>query len=88
MKIIIKESSIVHLVSTFLDGIDHPKEICQVESKLNDKGEIILVVHIKTPSFVVYGSGLTFGKIREYYSNKVSSYFGLPVHIYFELTKC
>jgi len=62
MKIIINESSLVHLVSTFLDKIDHPEGICSVGTQL--------------------------GKIRQYYTDKVSSYFGIPVHVSFELVSC
>ena len=88
MKIIIKESSLVHLVSTFLDEIDHPNGICHVGSKLKDNGDIMLDVHIKKEAFIVFGSGLTVGKIREYYTDKVSSYFGVPVHVRFEIANC
>ena len=88
MKILIKESSLVHLVSTFLDEIEHPKGVCHVGAKLKDNGEIVLDVHIKGKAFVVFGKGLTVGKIREYYTDKVSSYFGTPVHVYFEIANC
>jgi hypothetical protein len=89
MKIIIKESSLVHLVSTFLDMIEHPKGVCHVGTKLKDDGDIILDVHIKKNAFIVFGKGLTVGEIRKYYSDKVSSYFGVPVHVYFEVVdKC
>ena len=88
MKIIIKESSLVHLVSVFLDGIDHPKGVCHVGTKLKDNGDIILDVNIKKESFIVFGSGLTVGQIRTYYTDKVSSYFGVPVHVYFEIANC
>jgi hypothetical protein len=56
---------------------------------LKDDGDIILDVHIKKEAFIVFGSGLTVGQIRKYYTDKVSSYFGVPVHVYFELVnKC
>ncbi len=88
MKIIINESSLVHLVSTFLDKIDHPEGICSVGTQLKDNGDIMLDVNIRPDAFVVFGSGLTVGKIRQYYTDKVSSYFGIPVHVSFELVSC
>ncbi len=88
MKIIITESSLVHLVSIFLDEIDHPKGICSVGTKLKDNGDIMLDVIIRPDAFVVFGSGLSVGKIRQYYTDKVSSYFAVPVHVRFELGSC
>jgi|LakMenEpi03Aug12_release.lakeMendotaPanAssembly.Ray.scaffolds.fasta_scaffold2229797_2 hypothetical protein len=86
---ILKESPLVHLVSMFLDKIDHPEGVCRVGTKLKNDGDIILDVHIKKEAFIVFGSGLTVGQIRKYYTDKVSSYFGVPVHVYFELVnKC
>ena len=88
MKIIINESSLVHLVSTFLDKIDHPEGICSVGTQLKDNGDIMLDVNITPDAFVVFAGGLTVGEIRQYYTDKVSSYFGVPVHVRFELVSC
>lgn len=88
MRIIIKESSLVHLIVTFLDVLDHPKGVCYVATKLNDKGEVILDVHIKKEAYIVFGGGQNIGQIRKYYTDKVSSYFGVPVHVFFQIEKC
>lgn len=89
MKIIIKESSLVHVIATFLDGMDHLKGVCHVGAGIREDGDIRLDVHIKKEAFIVFGGGQTVGKIRQYYTDKVSSYFGLPVHVRFEVVnKC
>ena len=81
----VKKSSLVHLIVTFLDGIEHPKGVCYVATKLNDNGEVILDVNIQKGYFEV---GFPTKNIRKYYTDKVSSYFGVPVHVYFEIGKC
>ena len=81
----VKKSSLVHLIVTFLDEIDHPKGVCYVATKLNDNGEVILDVNIQKGYFEV---GFPTKNIRKYYTDKVSSYFGVPVHVYFEIGKC
>lgn len=83
-----EKSSLVHFISMFLDEIDHPEGICHVGTKLREDGDILLDVTIKKESFIVFGSGKTVGQIRKYYTDKVSSYFGTPVHVYFEIGKC
>jgi hypothetical protein len=89
MKIIIKESSLVSLIAIFLDGIDNPKGVCHVKTKLIDDGDVHLKVVIKKESYIVFGKGLTVGEIRKYYTDKVSSYFGVPVQVSFEVVdKC
>lgn len=89
MKIIIKESSLVHLIATFLDEMEHLKGVCHVETKLKDDGGIHLRVVIKKQFFIVFGAGQSVGEIRKYYTDKVSSYFGVPVDVSFEVVnKC
>jgi hypothetical protein len=83
----VKKSSLVHLIVTFLDGIDNPKGVCYVATKLNDNGEVILDVNIQKGYFDFEGR-LPTRNIRKYYTDKISSYFGVPVHVYFEIGKC
>ena len=47
MKIIIKESSLVHLISVFLDEMEHLDGICYVDVKKRDDGGIHLRATIK-----------------------------------------
>lgn len=88
MKIIIKESSLVHLIVTFLDTMDHPKGVCYVGTKLNNKGDVVLIVNLKKESYNVFGGGMTTEKLRKYYTNKVSDYMGVTPSVFFEIGKC
>lgn len=88
MKIIIKESSLLNMVATFLDEIEHLKGVCHVGAKVNTEGEILLDVHLKKEAFIVFGAGQTVGQIRQFYTDKVSSLFGLPVKVRFEIAEC
>ena len=89
MKIIIKESSLVHLISVFLDEMEHLDGICHVDVKKRDDGGIHLRATIKKQFFIVFGAGRSVGEIRKYYTDKVSNYFGVPVDLSFEVVnKC
>jgi hypothetical protein len=88
MKILIKESSLIHLIATFLDEMDHPKGVCFVGAKFNDNGDVVLDVHIKKEAYIVFGAGTTVGQLRTYYTDKVSSYFSVNPKVYFELERC
>ena len=88
MKIIIKESSLVHLIVTFLDGMSHPQEVCHVETKLNNNGGVVLIVIVKRKLFKIFGGGTTTKTLREYYTNKVSDYIGITPSIFFEVGDC
>lgn len=88
MKILIKESSLVHVIVNFLDVMEHPKGVCHVETKVKDDGSINLRVIIKKEAFIVFGAGLTVGEIRKYYTDKVSDYIGVTPSVSFEIGKC
>lgn len=89
MKIIIKESSLVHLVAVFADEMEHLKGVCSVGAQIKENGDILLNVTLLKKAFIVFGAGQNVGEIRKYYSDKVSSYFGIPTHVRFEVTdKC
>ena len=89
MKILIKESSLVHLVAVFADEMAHLKGVCSVGAQIKENGDILLNVTLLKKAFIVFGAGQTVGEIRKYYSDKVSSYFGIPTHVRFEVVdKC
>ena len=89
MKILIKESSLVHLVSVFADEMEHLKGVCSVGAQIKENGDILLNVTLLKKAFIVFGAGQTVAEIRKYYSDKVSSYFGIPTHVRFEVVdKC
>lgn len=80
MNIIVTEPQI----SLFLRRRFLPEDLSWIVNDVKemiDEGESV-------DTAVYVGSGLTVGKIRQYYTDKVSSYFGIPVHVRFELVSC